>query len=104
MEGKVAIFPRVVVDPLLLKYAQESWETATDTKQKHEDLMWLLQPCENEYYFIDFMNCTAELGYAYPQFLADLKTIIDTGLTSTDFGVVSKYEWLRKYYEDTTKL
>ncbi len=104
MEEKVAIYPRVIVDPVLIQYAIASWGNSTDKDQKQKDLMYVLQSCENEYYFIDFLNCGTELGYSYSDFLKAIKAIIDKGLTVRDLGVASKYEWLKKYYEDTTNI
>jgi len=102
LESKVAIYPRVIVDPALINQTLTSWEDDPDIERKQQNLMWILRSCENEYYFIDFLKCAADLGYAYSDFLKDLKVIIDKGLTAKDFGVVSKYEWLKKYYDHTT--
>ena len=102
MESSIAIYPRVIVDPGLIDFAVSSWTKTPNKDIQQQHMMNMLRPSENNYYYIDFLNCQSELGYSYPDFLSKVRNIIDEGLTSTDFKVKSKYEWLEKYYQETT--
>ena len=100
MESKIAIYPRVIVDPILIEYAYNN-PTDFHTKDESKELLlsWLC-PCENNYYFTNYLGMDAELREDYMPFLDHLHNLIEKGLGSTDLNVKSKYEWMKKYFQE----
>jgi len=98
MESKIAIYPRIIVDPILIDYAYKNPSFLHTKNEEKELVLNLLCPCENNYYYTDFLSMQAELGYEYNSFLSDVGKLIEEGLQSFDIGIQSKYEWLQKYF------
>ena len=98
MESSIAVYPRIIVDPLLIEYAYENPSHSFSKDKEKELVLSLLCPCENNYYYTNFLSMDSELGYEYSTFLNDVKRLIDEGLKSPNIGVKNKYEWLQKYY------
>ncbi|MEN6325276.1 MAG: hypothetical protein ABFD18_03570 [Syntrophomonas sp.] len=101
MESKIAIYPRIIVDPILIDYAYENPSYLHTKDEEKEEVLSLLCPCENNYYYTDFLRMGNELGYEYNAFLNEVRRIIQNGL-QFDIGIRNKYEWLHKYFQEVT--
>lgn len=100
LENKLAIYPRIIVDPILIEKAAKNPEKANNVEQELEYINGLLRKCENNYYYTDFLNMSTELEYVYDEFLYKMRAIIEKGLSETNLIVISKYEWLKNYYNE----
>lgn len=103
IESKLSIYPRIMVDPILVKYACENTDSNDIGRRAENNILRFLAPCENSYYFTDFLSMDTELGYEYGRFLRDVKKLIDDGVNSENLSVRSKYLWLKNYYDETIK-
>lgn len=101
IESKLSIYPRIMVDPILVKYAYKNPISNDSRESSKNNILRFLAPCENSYYFTDFLSMDTELGYEYGKFLRDVKKLIDNGLNSKNLSVKSKYLWLKNYYDKT---
>jgi len=98
MESKIAIYPRIIVDPILIDYAYEHPSFSHSKDEEKEAVLGLLCPCENNHYYTNFLSMSSELEYEYNNFLNNVNKLIEQGLQSSDIGIKNKYEWLQKYY------
>ena len=100
IESKLSIYPRIMVDPALIQYAYENPPSNFSNEEYRDVILNVVQPCENSYYFTDFLSMDTELGYEYGTFLKAVKKLIDDGLSSSNLQIKNKYEWLNNYYND----
>ncbi|MEE0969282.1 MAG: hypothetical protein U0M06_07945 [Clostridia bacterium] len=98
IESNLAIYPRIMVDPILLEYAYNNPSFGHSGEYEVKEISRLLLPCENSYYFTNFLGMSNELEYSYGIFMHDVKKIIDEGLKIPSIKIHNKYEWLEKYY------
>lgn len=103
IESKLAIYPRILVDPKIIEYAYINPSHSNTPEQEVEHIKSILRESETEYYYTDFLSMSSELEYAYQEFLNDTHEIIEAGLSNKNISVRSKYEWLNRYYSDIVK-
>ncbi len=104
LESRRAIYPRIVVNP---KVIEEGIKNALhDPQDELEHLSGLLEKDEDHQLFIDYMYQWQEIDNEYHYFEALDMTrtlILDQLKLQQDPGVLLKYNWLKRYYNNTLR-
>ncbi|MDP9700534.1 hypothetical protein [Paenibacillus polysaccharolyticus] len=102
LESKMAIYPRVIVNPMVLEEGIK--KAVHDLEDELEHLLGLLEIDEDHQLFIDYMFQWQEIDdeSAYFNALDLTRSIIENQLQSLkNPGVLLKYNWLKRYYNKT---
>ncbi|MGP4105985.1 hypothetical protein [Virgibacillus sp. L01] len=103
LESKHAIYPRVVVDKKTIEVAVLEGDHLPN--EELEYVLGLIEHDADGRYFVDFMSQWQEIDYGYDYFtaLSTTKSVIQTALDdyAQDPKVLSKYIWLKDYYNNT---
>jgi hypothetical protein len=106
MESKIARFPRVVVDPTVIRLARRHRREGHTAHEEEQYVRSFVSEDADGQLFIDYVSWNSVVAVAgaededYPVYLAGLSAMIRTGLEHEDTRVVEKYLWLHPRYVD----
>lgn len=103
MESKEAIYPRVIIDPVVLEVAKQHPSPDHHPMQESNYVQKMLAHATDGRFWINFISYEAFLGAGldpdnYPLYLCQIGKMVQTGLLHTSSSVVQKHMWLHPYY------
>lgn len=104
MESKQAKYPRVIIDPALLKIARRNRAEQHSPAEEAAYVKHFMRRDDDGLFFFDYVSWKAVVEHAgadddaYGPYLARLSAQIERGLNHKDPGVVEKYLWLYRHY------
>lgn len=104
MESSVACFPRVIVDPAVITLARRHRRERHSPKDEEGYVRSLISEDNDGQLFIDYVSWDAVVQHAgiedeyYPDYIAQLGALIESGLQHDDVRVAEKYLWLHPRY------
>jgi hypothetical protein len=109
MESKVAIYPRVIVDPAIIEIARENRSDIHHPDEEEKYVRSGLATADDGQLWIDYISFTKYLDAgaehdAYPIYLERIGRIIREGLVHPEISVVRKYAWLHPHYVEQVEL
>lgn len=109
MESKIACFPRVIVDPAVIRLARRHRREGHSAHEEEQYVRSFISEDADGQLFIDYVSWNSVVAVAgaenedYPEYLSRLSTMIKTGLAHDDVRVVEKYLWLYPRYVEVLK-
>jgi hypothetical protein len=100
LESKVAKYPRIVIDPMLIRAARKAH--APDDEEEYVRIF--MTPDDDGHYFFDYVSWKSVVEHtgcddeAYPGYLQTIGFLVRDGFQHADIGVVEKFLWLHKKY------
>lgn len=106
MESQKAIYPRILIDPIVLKYDLSKPGDANTVEYEAEYLSEIIKiDYRDEEFFLDYMKQCNEFDdlWLYNDYILRTREFIIKNLTehANDKRLYAKYEWLRWYYNET---
>lgn len=104
MESQLARFPRVIVDPTVIRLARRRRNEDHSPDDEERYIRDFIVEDEDGQLFIDYISWNAVVAVAgaddegYPDYLATLSRLLRSGLAHSDPRVVEKYLWLHPRY------
>lgn len=102
LESKKAIFPRIIMNKEILKYALKYRKELHTKESLGKSLQSLVVKDEDGEFYIEYMkNAVRQLSdpeYDLLEYINNLQRFISRGLNHKSDNVVRKYEWLKKKY------
>lgn len=104
MESKVACVPRVIFDPEIIKAARRHPQPGHTPEEEEAYVRHFVKTDFDGQLYLDFVTWESVVEVAgldsdaYPEYLAKLGALIETGLNHKDVRVVEKYLWLHRAY------
>ncbi|MCO5795189.1 MAG: hypothetical protein ACT6R2_14045 [Blastomonas fulva] len=104
MESKVACVPRVIFDPKIIKAARRHPQPGHTPDEEESYVRHFVKTDLDGQLYLDFVTWKSVVEVAgldsdaYPEYLAKLATLIETGLNHEDVRVIEKYLWLHRAY------
>jgi hypothetical protein len=106
METQEAVYPRVLIDPIVLRVARAARSTihAEDEEERYVRA-FIATDTDGRHYF-DYVAWTSVVEVTggshegYPRYLQRIGEMIEHGLSHKDVRVVKKYLWLHRHYTD----
>lgn len=104
MESREARFPRVIVDPVVLRLARRHRQENHSPNEEEEYVRSFIVEDADGLLFIDYVSWNAVVAVAgadddgYPDYVATLSRLLRAGLAHEDLRVAEKYLWLHPLY------
>ena len=104
MESQTARFPRVIVDPAVIRLARRHRNEDHTPADEEGYVRGFMAEDDDGQLFIDYVSLNAVVAVAganddgYPGYLATLSRLLRTGLAHADSRVAEKYLWLHPRY------
>lgn len=102
-ETKKAKYPRIICEESIIRLSQKG-QTASDVKQDMEAFVLVVQPDDDEYWYIDYFGGIDSLfndNWEHVHYLLRLKELIVGNIEkSKEPGILEKYEWMKRKYND----
>lgn len=104
MESKEAKYPRIIVDPALLKVARRNRAEQHSPAEEAAYVKHFMRRDEDGRFFFDYVSWKPVVEHAgveddaYGPYLTRLSELIAGGLRHKDASVVEKYLWLYRHY------
>ena len=109
LESRDAIYPRVIVDPDVLKVARASRSAHHSPAEELEYVRSYLTKDDDGREFFDYLSWESVVEVAggsnefFPTYFETLAGLIRNGLGASRPGVAAKYLWLHRRYLDTLR-
>lgn len=107
LESKIAVYPRIVVDDVVLKAGINNPGVANTKSDELEYLEKLLMYDKKyQLFYLDFLSQYTEFddGYIYDDYIKRVRDYIISNLaTQTNERIISKFKWFKKYYNKSIK-
>lgn len=107
MESDEAIYPRILINKNVLDFDLENPGLANTVEQENKYLLGLIKtvPGNKNLFILDYLKQYNELDdiYAYLDFISNTRDFIIKNLSKfkENERVYKKYEWLKRYYNET---
>jgi hypothetical protein len=104
METKLAKYPRVIIDPELLKLARRHRSEQHSPNEEAAYVRHFMQEDADGQFYFDYVSWKSVVEHAgadddaYGPYLAQLSRLIAKGLRHKDARVLEKYVWLHERY------
>ncbi|HEX8553192.1 MAG TPA: hypothetical protein VF695_00660 [Sphingomonas sp.] len=104
MESKLAKFPRVIIDPELLKLARQYRSEQHTPKEEEAYVRHFVKEDTDGQLFFDYVSWESVVEHAgandeaYGPYLARLSALVSKGLNHEEPSVIEKYLWLHRHY------
>jgi hypothetical protein len=104
LESKIANFPRIILDPQLLKVARAARkDDHTEDEEEKYVRDFLTEDDDGRFYFdyVSWQSVVAVVGgkdESYPGYLSKVGKLLEKGLTNERPEVLEKYLWLHSKY------
>lgn len=107
LESEEAIYPRIVVDEVAIKYGIIYHGSANTHEHEAEYLESLLAKGKDAKYYLDFLSQSQEFDQSYDYFVVIKKIRNETIKNLKEYNnirkIFKKYKWFAKYYNLTIK-
>lgn len=100
LESKVAIYPRIIVEDTAVEHYVKHVD---GDKYDIDDIKSLILEDNDGLIYVDMLHQDQEMydmGDEYYNWLLDIRSIIEGGLSNEKIDIRMKYEWLKKYYNN----
>ncbi len=107
MESDEAIYPRILINKNVLDFDLENPGSANTVEQENKYLLGLIKavPDNKNLFILDYLKQYNELDdiYTYLDFISNTRDFIIESLSKFEKNerVYKKYEWLKRYYNET---
>ncbi|NKM69384.1 hypothetical protein [Rhizobium laguerreae] len=103
MESRVAVYPRVIIDPTIIQVAREHRSTIHHADEEERYVRGGVSMAADGQLWIDYISYKSYLNAGadpdgYPSYLERLGRLIRTGLLHVSVDVARKFVWLQPYY------
>lgn len=107
LESQYAIYPRIIIDPKVIKSAIENKPEGHTDKEEWDFINELILEDKDGLFYLDYLSQFQELDepYMYYNLLESTKTLIVNNLKQhqNNERVLDKYIWFKNYFNDTVK-
>ena len=104
MESRLAVHPRIIVDPAVVAIAREAKSEDHDADEEEGYVRGQLRTDADGRLFLDYISWSSVVGALggendlYPGYLAKIGRIVVEGLRHVEPGILAKYLWLHAAY------
>jgi hypothetical protein len=103
-ESKKAVYPRIIVDPEVIKVGSKFRHEDHTHAEERESIMDMLTEDSDGLYYVDYFekafDCLDDAEYDAPVYIGKIKEIIERNIDNDDPKIRQKYEWLRTKYNE----